>query len=222
MKIIIKLFNIFANLIPTTNIIVFHSFPDCSDNTYAMCKYLNSIGLNKKFKFVWLISDFDKKQTLLKNIKQGRIEAELVKRISIKGIWMFIRARYVFVTHGLFDAIKLHQHSDKIINLWHGMPLKLLGASEDRGIPCSSNFDFTIASSLFYQKIMAEAFDTTNERVLVTGQPRCDSLFEKTDWFEIVNINPAKYSRIGMWMPTYRKSICGDIRVDGSFDEHSV
>lgn len=220
-KVVSKIFSFFASLVPTTNVILFHSFPDVSDNSYAMFRYLHFRGVDKSFSFVWLVDDV-KQQSLKEIFEKEGIQALLIKRKSVRGIWMFIRARYVFMTHGLFDEIHLHQHKDKIINLWHGMPLKRLGASEDRGIPCSTNFDYIVASSLLYQKIMAEAFAMTADRVLVTGQPRCDLLFEQSDWFELNGINRFKYSRIGIWLPTYRKSIIGDIRVDGEYNEHGV
>ena len=137
-KVIGKIISFLGNMVPTTNLILFHSFPDIADNTYAMCIYLHEQGVDQKFRFVWLIDDV-KSIVLYNNVlEKNGVKAQLVKRISVKGIWFFIRARYVFVSHGLFDSIVLKQHPDKIINLWHGMPLKLLGASEKRGIPSSS------------------------------------------------------------------------------------
>lgn len=217
-----RFLSFFASIVPTKNIILFHSFPDVSDNSFAMCRFLHSKGLDNQYSFVWLISDYSKKELCSSILEKEGIKAKLVKRISIRGIWLFIRARYVFVSHGLFDSIHLSQHSDKIINLWHGMPLKLLGASEKRGIPSSTNFDYVISTSALYQNIMAEAFATTKDRVLVTGQPRCDLLYEPTDWFDSVGLTPSKYNRIGIWLPTYRKSIVGDIRVDGEYNDNGV
>lgn len=221
-KIASKLFSFFANLVPTTNIILFHSFPDVADNSYAMCRYLHNQGIDKKYLFVWLIDKYEEKDIRKSILTEDGIKPILVKRISLRGIWLFVRARYIIVTHGLFDAIHLKQHTDKIINLWHGMPLKLLGASEERGLPSSTNFNYVISTSKLYQKIMAEAFATTKDRVLVTGQPRCDLLFEPTDWFDSVGIITSKYNRIGIWLPTYRKSIVGDIRVDGEYNDNGV
>ena len=187
-KIVSRLFSFFANLVPTTNIILFHSFPDVADNSYAMCRYLHAQGIDKKYSFVWLIDKYENKDICTKVLAKDGIKPNIVKRISGRGVWLFVRARYIIVTHGLFDAIHLKQHPDKIINLWHGMPLKLLGASEERGLPSSTNFNYVISTSTLYQKIMAEAFATTNDRVLVTGQPRCDLLFEPTDWFDSVGM----------------------------------
>ena len=221
-KFISNVFSFIANLVPTMNIILFHSFPDVADNSFAMCRYLHLNGYDQKYSFVWLIEDVEKEDLLHKVLEKEGIKAQLIKRISFRGIWMFIRARYVFVSHGLFDAIKLKQHPDKNINLWHGMPLKLLGASEERGVPSSSNFDYVVSSSKFFQNIMAEAFAATKDKVLITGQPRCDLLFEPTDWFDSVGIYPAQYKSVGIWLPTYRKSIIGDIRVDGDYNDRGV
>ena len=221
-KIASKIFSFLASLIPTKNIILFHSFPDIADNSYAMCRYLHSCGIDNKYSFVWLIAEYNKKDIFQKNLEKNGIKAILVKRLSFMGLWYYIRARYVFVTHGLFDAIHLRQFPDKVINLWHGMPLKLLGASEKRGIPCSSNSNYVVSTSHLYQKIMAEAFSISIEKVLITGQPRCDLLFEATDWFDSVNIKRNNYRKVGIWLPTYRKSILGDVRVDGDFNDHGV
>lgn len=221
-KIVSKVFSFFANLVPTTNIILFHSFPDVADNSYAMCRYLHTQGMDKKYRFVWLIDKYEEIDICKNILAEVGIKSLLVKRVSLRGIWFFVRARYIIVTHGLFDAIHLKQHPDKIINLWHGMPLKLLGASEERGLPSSTNFNYVISTSTLYQNIMAEAFATTKDRVLVTGQPRCDLLFEPTDWFESAGLNPSQYDKVGIWLPTYRKSIVGDIRIDGEYNDHGV
>ena len=189
----------FANLIPTTNIILFHSFPDAADNSFAICRYLYNNGVSDRYRFVWLISEYEKKFSIKKQFEKEGIKVDLVKRLSIKGLWLVVRARYVFVTHGMFDAINLYQHKDKVINLWHGMPLKLLGASEVNGLPGSTNFNYIISSSPYYQKVMSEVFATTLDKVLITGQPRCDMLFEATEWFENVGIDRKLYKKIGIF-----------------------
>lgn len=221
-KILSGVFSFFASLIPTKKIILFHSFPDVADNSFAMCRYLHLKGVDKQYSFVWLLSEYDKRDVFDSTLKKEGIKARLIKRISFRGIWSYIRARYVFVSHGLFDNIHLKQHTDKVVNLWHGMPLKLLGASEERGIPSSTNSNYVISTSQLYKRIMAEAFAVDERFVIITGQPRCDLLFEPTDWFDSVGIDPSKYNSIGVWLPTYRKSIVGDIRVDGEYNDNGV
>ncbi len=217
-----KLISLVANKIPTTNIIVFHSYPDYSDNPYALCKNLKENGIDQRYKFIWFYDVKANKETLLHRMREDGIVAKLVYRNSLPALWYYIRARFVFVSHGSFDFVPLKQHSDKNVNLWHGMPLKLLGASERGKDPCSFNFNYTIATSKLYQKIMAEAFACDTDRVLVTGQPRCDLLFEKTDWFDKQGIIKSQYDKIGIWMPTFRKSVFGEIRLDGTYNSNSI
>lgn len=223
MKIFIgKIVSIIANLIPTTNFIVFHSYPDYSDNPYALCLDIIKRGIDQTYRLIWFYDERNKRELLAKRMVEDGVNAKLVYRKSFLGLWYYIRSRYVFVSHGSFDFVKLKQHNDKNINLWHGMPLKLLGASEENKEPCSLNFNYTIATSKVYQKIMAEAFACDTDKVLLTGQPRCDLLFEKTDWFSKKGINKDYYNQVGIWMPTFRKSVFGEIRLDGTFSDNCI
>ena len=211
-----------ASLVPTTRTIVFCSFPDYSDNAWAFCRYLSNKKIEDQYRFVWLLVDKSQIENVKIALVKDQITAEVIYRRTLKGIWFFIRARYIFTTHGLFDFLHLTQHPDKNINLWHGMPLKKIGVSHDDGKPPASNINYTIATSEIFQKIMAEAFACPIEKVWVTGQPRNDLLFEKTDWFESNGIDRNKFRRIGIWMPTYRQSIVGDVRLDGEYHERWV
>lgn len=225
-KFILNFISQIVSLIPTTNIILFQSSPDYADNAYAMFKYLWGNNNGKKWRYVWVIVDWDRKNDIAAEMQREGVKTELVKHKSFGGIWAFIRARYVFVSHGLYDYIKLNQHNDKVINLWHGMPLKRIGAGDKSkpggSQPCSTNYNYVIASSKMYQGFMAESFAASLNQVIITGQPRCDLLFEPTEWFEAKGIDRSKYSRIGIWMPTFRKSIRGEVRVDGKYNDKGV
>jgi CDP-glycerol glycerophosphotransferase (TagB/SpsB family) len=201
---------------------LFCSHPDYADNAYALCRYLSRMGYDKKYRFFWMINNEARIPTITQQLRNDQIIATIVKRKSLKGFWFFIRCRYLITTHGCFDNIHLHQHHDKHICLWHGMPLKLIGAMVDGQMPCAPNSDITIATSSYFQKMMSKAFMLPVSKVLVTGQPRCDLLLEPTDWFEKEGIDRSKYRQIGMWMPTFRKSIVGAIRVDGDYQEKRV
>lgn len=221
-KLLIKIASFVANLIPTKNMICFSSFPDFSDNAYALYAYLLKEGLDVKYKMVWLIVDKNILSEIKCKVSGNSNNTLLLYKYSIRGLWSYIRSRFVFETHGIFPFLMLGQHPDKQICLWHGMPLKLIGACLKEGDSCSKNANYTICSSKLFQPIMAKSFSFDNDRVLITGQPRCDLLFEKTDWFEINRINREEYEKIGIWMPTYRKSIIGDILNDGIYKDNGV
>ena len=47
-------------------------------------------------------------------------------------------------------------------------------------------------------------------------------MYEKSDFFSNRNIDTSSYKSIGIWLPTYRQSIIGDIRRDGVFNEDGI
>ena len=219
-KIVSKVLSSIASLVPTTKMICFSSFPDYTDNAYGIYHYFLKRELNKQFRLVWVVAEKGRLTEIQNKLKKDAEGISVVYKYSINGIWTYIRSRYVFETHGMFSALKLKQHDDKHIALWHGMPLKKIGASI--GQTDCKNCNYLIATSKTYQKIMAEAFAKPLEKVLVTGQPRCDLMFEETDWFKTVGIDKSNYQSVGMWMPTFRKSIVGDIREEGNYNDHAV
>lgn len=204
---------IISRIIPISkNLLVFNSFPDYTDNAYAIYKYLIELYPNK-YKYIWLVDD----KSYLGST------SNMVYRFSLKGFWFYYRARFVFCTHGVNSVLKLHQEN-KIVNLWHGMPLKTIGALD----PTSGGYnptsaDYLVSTSVFFQDIMAKAFNNMDiSRVPILGQPRNDMLFESSTFFDDYKINRDNYSQIGIWLPTYRSSIIGDVRVDGTYKEGSI
>ena len=216
-KIVIFFISILDKLISkNNNYVVYNSFPDISDNSFALFLYILDNYPEKKN--IWLVKHLtSKKCESLINEYSINGNYILVKRDSFKGIFYYLRAKYVFFTHGLFAGAKISkQHC--VINLWHGMPLKKIGLLEKNEI--SQKSKYAIATSGFYQNIMAEAFGMKNEDVLIVGQPRNDLMFKKKDYLSNFGINRCNSMKIVLWTPTFRQSIRGDIRLDGLFSEN--
>ena len=215
MKVIHALLSLAVRLIPRSrNILVFSSFPDYTDNAFAMQEYLKK-NRPGKYKCIWLYSD-----------KESVGKYPGVKgyyKYTVKAFYYYARARYVFSTHGIFDFLKFNSQN-KIVNLWHGMPLKRIGCMDaNGGGVMSAKADYLIATSPFFQDIMAKSFNNISlDKVLVVGQPRNDLMYEKSDFFSNRNIDTSSYKSIGIWLPTYRQSIIGDIRRDGVFNEDGI
>ncbi len=213
LKFISYISKIISCIIPISQkLLVFTSFPDYTDNAYAIYKYLIEVYPNK-YKYVWLLDD--------KNYSS--IGPNMVYRFSLKGIWFYYRARFVFCTHGVNAALKLHQ-KNKIVNLWHGMPLKTIGSLDPTcGGYNPTSADYLVSTSAFFQDIMARAFNNMDiSRVPILGQPRNDMLFESSPFFSEYKIDKDNYSQIGIWLPTFRSSIIGDVRVDGRYQDGAI
>ena len=215
MKFIFIFISKLLGLIPKSeNILVFNSFPDYTDNSYALYRYLMN---NKKYKYklIWIFND---KTSICKYQ-----EVTAYYKFSFKAFYYFAKAKFVFSTHGLYSFLELNQGL-KLVNLWHGMPLKTIGSMDlQRDGSSPTKADYLIATSEFFQKIMAKSFnDLPIDRVLLTGQPRNDLLFEETLFFENYGIDIKQFNSIGIWLPTYRQSIVGDIRKDGVYNENGI
>ncbi len=204
--------------IPTTKIIAFNSFPDYTDNAYAMFAYLYKNGYTKRYKMVWLINNKNKIKYIRKQVNAEGFQCLVVGKMTIRGLWFFVRSRYCFYTHGILNSIPLKQHTNKMINLWHGMPLKVIGLKDNRTEPYT-NIDCYISTSEPFLKILSECFGVSEKHGVEVGQPRCDLLFEETDFYEKKGIDRCQFDKIGIWLPTYRYSIVEtEKRVDGEFN----
>ncbi|WP_310467415.1 CDP-glycerol glycerophosphotransferase family protein [Sphingomonas sp.] len=141
----------------------------------------------------------------------------ICRRRSVRGLWHFLTARYVFFTHGLY----LSPHPPKsqtCVNVWHGMPFKRIGHMIGRVPPNSSR---VIATSPFFARLVAQAFDKPEGEVLITGMPRNDVMVRAAaKSAEIkramgISMSGGGLPRLLLWLPTFRQGVRGIIRTDG-------
>jgi CDP-glycerol glycerophosphotransferase (TagB/SpsB family) len=216
-KIIVFIISILDKLISkNSNYVVYNSYPDLSDNSFAL--FLHIVENYPKKNNIWLLKnlDFKSAESVISEYSNKK-NYKLVKRGSLQGIWYYLNSRYVFFTHGLFAGAKIAK-KHCVVNLWHGMPLKKIGLLEKSRVPQKSKY--AIASSQFYREIMSKALGLPINNVLVVGQPRIDMMLKKTNGVLKLKLVPNANQKLILWTPTYRKSIIGDIRSDGDFNEY--
>ena len=206
-RILCLIFSLINQIVPKSNIVIFNSFPAFSDNSWELYCYMHKYrkDIFKKYKIFWGINTAD---VIPKYADQVGIN--ILKKKTIKGIWMFLRAKYIVTTHGYFGGVKSGRGQIQI-NLWHGCGYKDI-TNHDR----TFIGDYTIATSEFYSHIQARVFDLPLNKVLVTGLPRNDLLFNKIYCLRTIGIEKEKYKKILIWMPTYRKAAFGHSGIDGS------
>lgn len=191
--------------------ICIHSTPDFDDMTRALLEQSNSI--NNINKFIILL---DNEAISIPLWAQSSIVI-VTKKKSIKGIYYYFRSAYIFFTGGCFSSVKT---VDKqiCVNLWHGMPIKTIGTymKPNTYIP---NCDYIIATSKFFAKIMGQAFQVPDSKVLTVGLPRNDVLLNNT----APDIkNELSHGLLLVWLPTYRKlNLKGILQEDG-ITEHNI
>ena len=98
----------------------FYSNLGFRDNVKALYDYVVSKGYNKSFEIVVATDEFE----------QYRDSApQNVKFVSLnKGIFHFLSSKYAFYSFGKYPIMPAKDQ--KVVNLWHGMPLKRIGRLE--------------------------------------------------------------------------------------------
>ncbi|CAN5267825.1 CDP-glycerol glycerophosphotransferase family protein [soil metagenome] len=118
-----------------------------------------------------------------------------VVKTSPRGLWRTLRAGVVVVTHGFGDVNRFGTRGGFVVQLWHGIPLKLiqldapatmrLAIPGDRWLrPLLRRFyrrgyraiDLVPAASAVVAERLRTAFGLGDDRVVVTGDPRDDVL----------------------------------------------
>jgi CDP-glycerol glycerophosphotransferase (TagB/SpsB family) len=201
------LFFLLYRITPKRNHAVIWGWPDGEDNSRALARVLVDYQVTR---IIVLMTDasvsplvFDSLDPRLRCITKGSLAALL---------W-FLSARYVFFTHRCF----MRRFPDNVVsvNVWHGMPIKRIGwmLEGDEGIDSR----YILATSPFWSEIMRKAMCPHGE-VLVTGLPRNDRLFSDPAVVRgKLGIRGSSGIRnLVVWLPTYRKSVRGDLRVDGN------
>lgn len=173
--------------------ILFYSNLGFRDNVKALYDYMIAEGYNKNFEIVVSTDEFEN--------YQGSAP-ERVKFVSLKkGILSFLVSKYVFYSFGKYPIMPAKDQ--KVVNLWHGMPLKRIGRLEAGHKKDKQNyFSHIIATSPFFAEVMKKAFGAKDEQVILTSQPRCDDMFKETpkpDSF-------SDYNKVIFWLPTFSSS----------------
>ncbi len=167
--------------------VVFYSNLGFRDNVLAMYNYFIEKGFNNEYRII-VATNGEKPDTLPKNVKY---------RSLLRGFFSYITAKYCFYSFGKYPVKP--SKKQRVVNLWHGMPLKtvgrLCGGSENDD---QNFFTHVIATSPFFADVMKKAFGAANEQVIITPQPRCDEMLKQTEMPQFLK----DYDKIVVWMPT--------------------
>ncbi|WP_291967275.1 CDP-glycerol glycerophosphotransferase family protein [Maribacter sp.] len=148
---------------------------------------------------------------------------ETYMKWSLKGLWFCLKAKLVFVTSRKQDVNEFFINGATIVNLWHGSPLKKIGADDKYSqvngffyskivknifpISYEFNYDFVISNASVFTKKMATSFKVDITQVLETGCPRNDVFYEtKMDVFNMDILKRFPNSKLVYYLPTFRNS----------------
>ena len=194
----------------------FVSAPDLTDNALALFETLVRSDRSLEYRLIWLVADRSASRRILdREFDPSELpNVSLVSKNTLRGLWTFLRCRTIFLTHGAYGFAHAGYHQT-IVNLWHGMPIKTIGAHTGKARRDTFFMHYSIATSDYFAHVIAKAFYLKRDRVLVTGLPRNEWLFQREEKYLVVKEGRAK---LVVWLPTFRSSYVGEIRVDSSAD----
>jgi len=167
-----------------------------------------------EIKSVWITKD----QEIYNRLKKDGFP--VVKANSFKGFFLQLKAGAAVLTSGKYDVSQnLLTGRTKVIQLWHGIPLKKIGFDTYIGnindrlvrylffIPVLKNllkFDLIISTSEFIKPRFSVSFRLPDKKVPVTGYPRNDIFFSN----EVKGVSDNEVKTI-FYAPTLRNEGLG-------------
>lgn len=163
------------------------------DNVRAMYDYCLEQRLNLHYHMVCAVPEWK---------EMGKTAPENVEFLPPeRGMWKFLRSACVFYSFGKYPVKP--GRNQKVVNLWHGVPLKRIGNMEPENAHVDYNyFTHLLVTSPYYVPIMRRCFRCSKEQILLCGQPRNDALFRKDTEQEAAIRSSQK--KLILWLPTYR------------------
>lgn len=160
-------------------------FADNSRYFYLYCHYnKQKLGLNK---VIWVTRN----PRVYRELKARG--CEVYKIWSIPSIWYHLRGRVHIIDQSFRDINDIFSVRSKIINLWHGFPLKKIGRyctnTQEENILIREFFKnnfanlnikineknyYLLTTSEFSAEILGQAFGLKRENMLLAGYPRND------------------------------------------------
>ena len=186
-----------------------------NDNSKYLFEYVvtNYPNINA----IWITKNKEVKSKLLNENKKCYLSNELIARKSR------LNAGFVFFTNGLTDVGNYDLcHGSMKIYLSHGMNIKKLYYATNKIKKRKNNFiriaqyyfikiyndthrNITIATSKKTKEFLIESFEVPSEKVLITGLPRNDILFDKNITDKLKNkLGHKSKERFILYIPTWR------------------
>ena len=154
--------------------------------------------------------------------KENIVNKRHVNFYTLNGIIYWLRARYIVIDHGTTDipfSHSLDYRRRRIVNVWHGIPLKNLGyrikGQDEFSLELEfEKYDSMICSSTLDSLAMKSCFKKTEKSMWLTGLPRNDFLLFSEDqiskdlkkglqWLD----DKMEQKSMVLYMPTWRDNV---------------
>lgn len=183
------------------NMILFESVQDCSDNSWAMYKFLQK--RNPAYRFVWLCHSTETRQKHIAE-ERTRFIYHHFGFHSLADCMALARAGNIFYTHGITRLFK-RRKGQNMVNLWHGIALK---APKGVNKPPKHEFNAVLCLSEENRQNQARFIKCDERLILPLGYPRNDLLLNNNACGKSNPFAPKDFQgKVIIWMPTFRASV---------------
>jgi CDP-glycerol glycerophosphotransferase len=174
-------------------------------------------------------------------LEQARaLGLDAVAKLSVRGLWLTMRARVQVVTHGQGDVNRYGARGGFLVQLWHGIPLKRLHLDSPAAMAAPSPVGrflvqrgyravgrqiglFAVSSERVVSRV-ASAFGLRRDQILVSGDPRDDVLLRGSPDARRAAARALLESAIGpltagpviMYAPTWREGAADPAQPDAA------
>jgi len=213
---------------PSKRVWVFGSFQQNNFFQNSKAFYLYVSKHCPEIKAVWLTKNKD----IIQYLRENKLLAFHCN--SLLGIYYSLKADYHIVDWGMDNTNPQYQFLSKLINFWHGIPLKRLERdilvepkySMTRKKAYIKNFEkrafgkpsLMLACSDYDKEKLSSAFNVPIDKIKITGFPRNDWLNDSLPMLpkdkalkDAINADKKRFSKVFLYMPTFRDH--------GDFDE---
>jgi CDP-glycerol glycerophosphotransferase len=186
-------------------------------NAYAIFYGLIKKEEFKRFKHIWIISDFEDNKEIINEYKYVT-NVKFIRRDSRKYLKYLCSAKYI-INNSTLPGFFTKRKEQIYINTWHGIPLKKLGYDMFDGNIAVANtvrnflsVDFLISPNKFMTNIFTESYKLNGifqGKIIEEGYPRNDFIFH-TDRDVILNklmkfgVEVDENKKIILYAPTWR------------------
>lgn len=203
---ILKIFCIF----PISNIVVFESNPDFSDEGFCLCEAFFQEGMDKKYQIYWLRKNRDNDLVPpgwnIKSIyRNPRNLAEWVKKQVVLHTARCILDSCDFISKTRPQQFRMFLH--------HGMPLKKIDRYMERLGKCDY---LTIGSGFFRDYYHSLGLD--EQKMVCLGMARNDLLCRRMGCLQRMFGIKNRQKAI-IWMPTYRQHVSSSHACNVPFEQ---
>ncbi|MFQ5605278.1 MAG: CDP-glycerol glycerophosphotransferase family protein [bacterium] len=203
------------------------------DNSEAFFNYVRQY--HPEIKAVWLT----KSPTIYEHFKKQN--ATVYYRNGLPACWISARAKIAVINCYKYDVNRYFLNRTKIIQLWHGTPLKkiendsrLLNVQRNRMLQkikewilpfTREKYHYLISASQETARRLASAFQRPLKNILVTGYPRNDVLFcrnKPPQAFTERIKSEYDYQHVFLYTPTFRDTDKASLAIFDTFDAEKM